>query len=181
VSIILSWENPKETFLPLIHRAEVWRTAPNSNLRYFKIAHDAAWGTFEDTEGVDPKCGYRIDYMNNRDVHRTSIQDQDIRRMVRQPDMARIIFSFRSPDGFKAAAKNIEISNELNGADFYRSLLTNHNGHAEFFATYGQRLQMKIEGWTNILDCVIPAKRDVCLEDLRANGTLLPLDQRGLS
>lgn len=180
MSIILSWENPQETFLPQIHRAEVWRAAPDERQRFFKICSDAPWGTFEDKEGVDPCIEYRIDYVNALGSLVTSLYRENVRAIVRANDIARLIFSFRDPNGIPSAGREIEISNDLNGASFYHNLLTNRSGHAEFFAVYKQRIQIRIDGWTKLLDCAVPCQRDVNIDELRKNGTLLPLDSRGL-
>lgn len=252
MSVILSWENPPETFNPLLHRAEVWRDAPaartnnivstdqvelssqiqeiinnyyydrglipmeSTALEYrnrltlieeilsiheremaknvnvpivrgsgpngpaYKICSDAPWGSFEDIEGVDPAVNYYVMYVGFDGNVGLTLYPRDIKTITRAFDLCKVMIQLRDPNGWPGAARCIEVSNEPTGYNFYQRVLTNHNGYAEIFAPYNERLQFRIEGSYTLLDCVIPAKREAVWEELRESGTILPTDMRGL-
>ncbi len=180
MSIILSWENPQETYLPKLRRAEVWRSIPNKQSKLFKICNDSPWGVYEDTQGIDPAVVYEVHYMDALGQTKVTLRSEDIRRMARPIDLCKLMFSLKEVDGFPSAARSIEISNEPVGSNFSRRVLTNHRGYAEFFVRQGQRIQIRIDGDYKMLDCAVPAQSEITWEQLRDFGTILSTESRGL-
>ena len=183
MSLILVWENPPETFTPVIRRAEVWRgylDQPHTQQsRWTLLEKDSPWGTFEDNENARLDLPYQIRYIDGNDSQIQYINDWDIRRYIRADDTCRIKFTFREADGSMSAAKSIEISDEPCGSSFHRTILTNYRGYAEFFALWDQRLLFRIDGAYRALDCIIPRQREIEWPDLRKFGSVIATDQRG--
>lgn len=178
MSIILTWENPEETYTPAIRRVGIWRGRPDP-LNGQQIATDAAWGVFEDTQEIDVDQKYCVVYISPDDRRVIHLHDSDIQKYVRPQNSCKILFDMVRPDGMPHRGLNIEISNETEGANFYRRLLTNTSGHAEFFAVWGQRLLLRIDGKLKALDFVVPKLKEATWDDLLKWGSLIDTDERG--
>jgi len=178
MSLILTWDNPQETYTPVIRRVVIWR-GPTDPFQGKIICQDSSWGIFEDVEGIDPLQQYAAEYRTVQENAIVIVQDWDIRRYLKPDDVCKIKFTLKDPDGAPSVARNIEISNETEGTNFYRRVVTNHSGYAEFFGTWGQRLLLRIDGKMKALDFVVPEVKEIDWDGLREWGSWIDTDQRG--
>jgi hypothetical protein len=180
MSLILTWDNPQESFTPVLHHVEIWRGTPDPFAGNQPIATDAPWGLFEDLNENNELQQYAVVYVDYGGGWTVIINNFDIRRYKRPDDTCKISFNLVQPDGSPDSGRDIEISDEPSGSAFTRRIVTNLKGHAIFFGKYGRRLLLRIDGREKALDFVVPKTREISHEALRGFGTEIESDRRGL-
>lgn len=168
VSVILSWENPPETFNPIVRRVEVRGGSEQV------LSADAPWGLFEDLADVGP---YTVYYMTANDSAAAVITHNELRIYPRPLNTCKITFNLLTPAGAPDSARTIQISNNQN---YLARILTNQNGYAEFFAVHGARLIFAVQDNFLALDVAIPALGEIDWLNLRHYGSAVRADGRGL-
>ncbi len=175
--LILSWDNPTSLWDPLAHRCQVWRT--NVPMKAVLVADDVTWGFYCDTENGDPAAEYMIMYLDGYGAQVALVLNVDINRFARPANICEITFDRQERDGSPDSGREIVFSNEAGGSgDWTKTVLTNSQGKAIFFAVPNNRMLMRIEGGTQALDFVVPDKRKICYEDLCSYGSFVDIDPR---
>ena len=180
MSLILTWDNPQSTFdKPVCHRVDIWRGRPDPFSSQRPAAEDITWGCFEDCSERNPMQEYAVVYVGQQGEWQTVVYNFDIKRYIRPDNTCRIEFALTAPDGAPDSGRDIEISDEYDGARFYRRLVTNLHGQAITFGKQGQRLLLRIDGRPKALDFIVPRLSRIEWPELKKFGTEIDTDQRG--
>lgn len=176
-SLILSWDNPVSLWDPIGHTCQVWRTL--KPMIAVLIGDNVTWGFFVDKENADPAAEYFVTYLDGNKSPVVHVLNPDIKRYARPDTICEITFNRTQQDGSPDSGREITCSNEVGGSgDWSKTVLTNADGKACFFAMPGSRLLMRIQGDTKALDFVVPDLRIIDSRKLLKYGTLVDIDPR---
>lgn len=176
-SLILSWENPTDLWNPAGHRCEVWRTL--GVMKCVRVADDVTWGFYCDTENGDPAALYHVIYLDSNGAHVAYLPNADIERYAKPETICEISIARTTQIGRPDAGRKIEISDEAGGSgDWRKSIVTNSQGKAVFYAMPNARLLARIDGEMQALDFIVPNVRTATFEQLAAYGSFVDADPR---
>ena len=180
MSLILSWENPPELYVPQVLSAELYRARELADkTASVLVAKDITWGVWEDVENSDPELFYEVRYVSSNQARPLWVAGDDVTRYRRPAHSCKIEFCLSQPDGAPAAGFSIAVSG--NSEAYQKRLLTNNLGEAMLFLTPGQRVRFLIDGEPYAYEVAVPKAKTISWPDLRRYfGSPRPRDARGM-
>jgi hypothetical protein len=177
-SLLLSWENPVDLFVPTVRSATLFRRL--HAIGSVVVKEDITWGMTIDTENADETAEYIIIYYGPFGESLYTINNDQIIRYPTPSTICRVDMAFIRPDGSPDTGRMVEFSDENSEiGEFTRRILTNTRGKSAFYCMPNSKLLIRIDGRANAYDVIIPDQRSIKFEDLISKfGTAVPVDPR---